>query len=75
MSWNFCAHEHTTNPDEMGEALCAACGNVVRTTLTLANLTDTFERIRRDHGRFGRHSMRCVHSDLGWVCADDCALS
>jgi hypothetical protein len=73
--WSFCSHEQTSPPDEMGEAICVSCGNRVRTTLTEANLIDTFERIYRDHGVYGRHSMRCVRSDLGWVCADDCTLS
>ena len=73
--WNPCTHAQTSGPDEMGEAICASCGNRVRTTLTLPNLLETFDLMRRDHGRYGRHSRRCVDSDLGWVCADDCTLS
>lgn len=72
--WNACAHAQTSPPDEMGEAICGDCGHVVRTTLTLANLTDTFERVLRDHGQGRRHSMRCVRSDLGWICGDDCRM-
>lgn len=72
--WNPCWHEQTGPADEMGEAICLACGAVVRTTLTEANLRQTFEFVRRDFGHGRRHSMRCVQSDLGWVCADDCRM-
>lgn len=70
----WCAHSETTPADEDGYAICCACGARIPTRLTPALLHSTFDALLRDHGRYGRHSRRCVNSDLGWVCADDCRM-
>lgn len=72
--WNPCWHSPTSPADENGEAICSACGAVVVTTLTKNLMMRQFETIRRNHGHYGSHSMRCVDSDAGWVCAEDCSI-
>jgi hypothetical protein len=69
----WCAHLNH-GPTLEGRAICGDCGAVVRTQLTRELMDETVEMIKRDHGMFGRHSMACVESDLGWCCADDCSF-
>lgn len=66
--WNQCWHSKTSDADNHGDAICLGCGAKVRTKLTESNFREFGEQVLRQ----GYHSMRCVRSDLGWVCADDC---
>jgi hypothetical protein len=72
--WNACLHREMPDVDEDGRAICTACGQPVQATLTPSLLAETFEMVRRDHGSYGHHSMRCVDTPDGWVCADDCRM-
>jgi hypothetical protein len=45
-----CAHRLTTEPDEMGDAICLACGGCVTVRLTLGGL-DRFRRSVLSSGR------------------------
>jgi hypothetical protein len=77
MNWKqiSCLHKQTSPPDEMGDAICADCGARVRIVLTEAAFMDTIDTIWRDHGRFGRHSKRCVRLENGdCLCSDDCSI-
>lgn len=74
--FNACWHSETSPPDEMGDALCLKCGAKTRTTLTRAGLMDFADTIYRDHGRYGRHSKRCVIlEDRTFLCSDDCEMA
>lgn len=71
----LCSHPETAGePDENGQAICTACGELVTVTLTPALFRRTCELVRRDFGMAGRHSMRCVETPDGWCCADDCTI-
>lgn len=65
---NWCMHLETTDVDEDGKAVCVKCGATLQQRLTRELLTETFEIVRRQ----GYHSMKCVETELGWCCADDC---
>lgn len=69
-----CGHWEMTAPDENGVAICVACGAAFPVVLTRAVLVNAFERVRRDHGPYGAHSMACVETPDGWCCALDCTL-
>lgn len=67
--WNACWHSNQSQPDTDGDAICFDCGKTLRgVVLTKA----MFMRFSETALRQGYHSMRCVRSDLGWVCAADC---
>jgi hypothetical protein len=71
---SLCLHLDLTPVDADGYGLCTACGARVVCVLTPTVLHASIDAIKRDHGRYGRHSRACVDSDLGWVCAPDCGL-
>lgn len=71
---NVCLHLETSGADADGKAICLACGAPVQVELTVGCLREAAEAIRRDFGRYGRHSRRCVETDEGWVCASDCRM-
>jgi hypothetical protein len=67
--WDACWHSRQSEADANGDTICMECGETVRgAVLTKALFFEFRERVLRQ----GSHSMRCVRSDLGWVCADDC---
>jgi hypothetical protein len=71
----FCDHKQTSPVDEMGDAICADCGKVIRKVLTEAGFMEAANAVYRDYGHFGHHSKRCVHlEDGGWICASDCRI-
>jgi hypothetical protein len=70
-----CGHWEMTAPDENGVAICVKCGTaIVGQILTRDLLVEAFERVRRDHGSYGAHSMACVDTPDGWCCATDCTM-
>jgi hypothetical protein len=67
--WDTCWHSRQSEADENGDTICMECGAAVRGAVLTKGM---FFRFSEQVLRQGHHSMRCVRSDLGWVCADDC---
>lgn len=69
MTFMWCAHYEQSPPDEDGTTICLRCGIALPgSVLTRQLMEETIERVKRQ----GYHSMRCVPTDEGWCCADDC---
>lgn len=70
--WSMCPHQNYSSPDEMGDAICADCGRVIRVALTLPAMLEFKRTIERNYGSYS-HSKKCVqYGRHSWVCDKDC---